>query len=95
MSNGVGPGLIPNGYSQITSLSSAAGIGTIPAGTRLIALQAESQNLRWRDDGTNPTTTVGMILAAGDVLWYDGTKQSSIKFIEVTATAKLNVSFYA
>lgn len=82
-----------NGYSQITSLSSAAGLGTIPAETKYVMIQAESQNIRWRDDGTNPTTTVGMLLVAGDILVYSGV-MSSIKFIEVSASAKLNVTFY-
>lgn len=83
----------PLGYSQITSLSSAAGVGTVPAGSSRALIHAEGQPVRWRDDGTNPTTTVGMYLAAGDVLDYDG-NLSSLKFIETASSAKLNVSFY-
>lgn len=81
------------GYQQVTSLSSAAGL-TVPAGTSLVLIQAESQNVRWRDDAVDPTTTVGSLLMAGSTLEYDGSSAASLKFIEVTASAKLNVSYY-
>lgn len=81
------------GYEQITSLSSAAGL-TIPVGTSVALIQAESQNVRWRDDGTNPTSTVGSLLMAGSTLEYDAADFGSLKFIEVAASAKLNVSYY-
>lgn len=83
----------PAGYVQITSLAAAANITSIPNGATLAVIQAESQNVRYRDDGTNPTTSVGMILAAGDILYYTG-DMSAIKFIEVTGSAKLNISYY-
>jgi len=89
------------GYQQITSLSSAASL-TVPARTpngsaaspRLALLQCESQSVRWRDDGTSPTASVGMILNVGDQPYpYDG-DLNKIKFIETAASAKLNVSYY-
>lgn len=86
------------GYQQITSLSSAAGL-TLPvdiatgANPRIALIQAESQAVRWRDDGTAPTGTVGMRLAPGDFIEYDG-DLNKIKFIEEAASAKLNVSYY-
>jgi hypothetical protein len=85
--------LEPNGYTQITSLSSAVGLGTIPNGTRLVIIQAETNDVRWRDDGVNPTTSVGMVLAAGQILSYNG-NAAALKVIEVTASAKLNVTYY-
>jgi hypothetical protein len=89
------------GYQQITSLSSAAGL-TVPAtnlqglvGTPTFAvIRCETQAVRWRDDGVAPTATVGMPLAVGDVLKYDGDLKR-IKFFEQTASAKLNVSYYS
>ena len=42
------------GYQQITSLSSATGL-TVPQGATLALIVPETQNVRWRDDGTNPT----------------------------------------
>jgi len=87
--------MTPNGYQQITSLSSAVGL-TDPATngpSTIVSIQAETQNVRWRDDGTNPTASVGGILVANSVYEYTG-DLSAIKFIEVTASAKLNVSYY-
>lgn len=81
------------GYQQITSLSSAAGL-TPPPGATMALIVAETQGVRWRDDGTNPTASVGMPIAAGAYLNYDG-DFNRVKFIEQTASAKLNVSYYA
>jgi hypothetical protein len=88
------------GYQQITSLSSATGL-TVPqtnpeglASKATFALiVAETQNVRWRDDGVNPTASVGMPLAAGVPLQYDG-DLTKIRFIEQTASAKINISYY-
>lgn len=82
----------PVGHQQITSLSSAASL-TVPVGARVALIQAQDQNVRWRDDGTNPTTSVGSIIYAGDSIWYDG-DLDAIKLIETTTSAKLNVSYY-
>lgn len=88
------PHSVPKGYTQVTSLSSAAGLGTVPAGSAYATVQCEAQQVRWRDDGTSPTTSVGSIMNVGDTLIYDG-EPSAIKFIEVTSGAKLNISWYA
>ncbi len=85
--------LSPVGRAQLTGLSSVKGFASVPAGTTIALIQAESQNIRWRDDGTNPSATVGMILVANDTLIYSGT-MSAIKFIETTASAKINITFY-
>lgn len=89
--------LTPRGYQQITSLASAVGL-TLPTATgspgpRMAVIQAESKSVRWRDDGTNPTTSVGTLLEAGSDFLYTG-DLTRIKFIETAASAKLNVSFY-
>ncbi len=81
------------GYQQITSLSSATGL-TPPQGATLALIVPETQNVRWRDDGTDPTASVGMPIFVGASLSYDG-DFNKIKFIEETASAKMNVSFYA
>lgn len=89
------------GYQQITSLSSAAGL-TVPqtdlnglaCKPTLAIITAETQAVRWRDDDTAPTASVGMPLAAGATLQYDG-DLTKIRFIEQTASARLNISYYA
>lgn len=87
------PVFTPLGFSPITALSTAVGLGTIPPGTTTALIQAVGQSVHWRDDGTNPTTTVGTILPAGASFWYSGTF-AAFKAIELGASAKLNVSFY-
>jgi hypothetical protein len=59
----------------------------------LAVITAETNGVRWRDDGVAPTASVGMPLAAGSTLQYDGDIRK-IRFIEQTASAKLNISYY-
>lgn len=81
------------GYQQITSLSASTAL-TVPTGATMALIVAETQAVRWRDDGTAPTASVGMPLATGVSLSYDGDLKA-IRFIEQTASAKLNVAYYA
>lgn len=90
------------GYQQISSLSTAVGL-TVPSKDPVTGLNVmptialitpETQGVRWRDDGTDPTATVGMPLAAGVTLQYDGDLRK-IKFVEQTASAKINISYYS
>lgn len=82
----------PKGFQQITTLSAATGL-TVPTGATRARIQCTTKAVRWRDDGTAPTTTVGMHLAADTDLWYDGSL-SALQFIEEAASAVLNVSYY-
>ena len=89
------------GYQQITSLSASSAL-TVPTMDKngnkqqptIAIIIPETQAVRWRDDGTDPTSAVGMPLAAGVALQYDG-DLTKIRFIESTAGAKLNISYYA
>jgi len=89
-------GSSPAGYQQIADLSEAVGL-TVPTAvsvkTGTAVIFAEAQDVRWRDDGDDPTTTIGMLLKAGAEFTYQG-DLSAIKFIEVTSGAVLNVSYY-
>jgi hypothetical protein len=91
------------GYQQIVGLAASTAL-TVPTtqvngqtGQRpvIALLQAEGQAIRWRDDGTAPTAAIGMLLNVGDAPYpYDG-DLAQIRFIQVAATATLNVSYYA
>lgn len=89
------------GYQQITSLSSATGL-TVPTRDAnglsvkpvMAIITPLTAAVRWRDDGTDPTASVGMPLAAGVTLQYDG-DLGRIKFIQNGGTAELNISYYA
>lgn len=89
------------GYQQITSLSSATNLTvptTDPSGLNakptIAIITPEGQAVRWRDDATAPTASVGMPLAVGVTLQYDG-DLTKIRFIEQTSGAKLNISYYS
>jgi len=95
----------PVGYQQLTSFSAATKL-TVPAGATYALINVEgiagTDSVRWRDDGTAPTTSVGMLvdgtnaattspqpppfLYAGDL--------SAIQFIVALGNPILNVSYY-
>jgi len=96
--------LNPVGFHQYTNLSAAVDLSdgntfTIPARAHIVMLQAEGQNIRWRDapyangNTTNPTATVGMQIFAGDTLLYNGNLKA-IEIIEEAGGAKVNAVFY-
>ncbi len=85
--------LRPLGYLQTTPIDVASGLGTIPTGCAEAWIKVNTQAARWRDDGVNPTTTVGMPLAVGELLVYDG-NLSAFRIISAVAGAELNVTFY-
>ena len=95
----------PLGYAQsgavdsstlISSLTfgSAAGAG-IPAGTALLLITPQTQAIRWRDDGTAPSATVGYPLAVGAELRYTGNGLAALRVISQTAGAVVNCVAYA
>ena len=82
--------LTPTGYQQVTTLSSAI---DCPVPGRVIYLVAETQGIRIRDDGTDPTTSVGFLIPAGTCFKYVG-DASKLRIIEAAASATLNVLGY-
>lgn len=80
------------GYEQISGLTAAKGL-TIPPGANFCLIVPEAQAIRWRDDGIDPSATVGMPLAVGVELQYGG-DLNRIKFFQQAATALVNVSYY-
>ncbi len=83
----------PIGYQQITPLAVATGL-TIPTGApKLVEICVSTAGVRYRDDGTNPTASVGVPVAAGVCFQYSGSL-SAIKFIGIISTAVLDVLYY-
>ena len=88
------------GYQQIVGLAASTAL-TVPARDlngmnaepTMALIVADTQGVRWRDDGVAPTASVGMPLAAGVPLLYDG-DMTLIRFIEQAATATLNITYY-
>jgi hypothetical protein len=84
----------PLGYQQITSLATSTAIATIPEGAALALIIAEGQAIRWRDDKTAPTATVGQPLDVGVELSYSAQSFAALRFIEQVAGATVNITFY-
>ena len=85
------------GYQQLDAATlTAVSSLTVPNGTTMVLLQAEAVAVRWRADGVDPTTSVGMLIAAGgEVLYSAGLSSlSALRFIRAGAGAILNVSYY-
>jgi hypothetical protein len=81
------------GCQQITSLASAAPFASIPTGAKLATVTPEVQPVRYRDDGTAPTASIGPLLYPGLVWSYSG-PLASIQFIQTAASATIDVCFY-
>src|SRR5262249_22133062 len=60
--------------------------GGIPARANIAWIGVESQGIRYRDDGTAPTASVGFPIPAGGTLFYVGTL-SAIELIGQNAAA--------
>lgn len=83
----------PAGTFVTAKTLAVAGIA-IPAGASLCVISCEAQAIRWRDDGTAPTTAVGMPLAVATELRYTARNLASMQIIEQVAGAIVNFNFY-
>jgi len=79
-------------YVQVSTLSSAVTLPKATIGRRAL-LQAETQAIRWRADGTNPTSSVGMLIASGETLDFVG-DLTQLRFIEAVGGAVLNATIF-
>lgn len=85
------------GFQQIDSAALAAAVAlTVPAGTERAWLQAETANVRFRLDGSDPTASVGMLVIASqapiEISSAAGLKAA--KFIAASGSPKLNVTYF-
>lgn len=79
-------------FVQIATMSSPRGLPAVSFPVNYVEVQAETQNVRYRDDGIVPTNSIGMLLIAGAAptrFPYN----KALKFIEATSGAKLNIRF--
>lgn len=81
------------GFSQIAVSGSAIGLGVIPENVIMTLVTVDGGDVRFRDDGTNPTASIGMRVERGGALKYDA-DPSVLKFINTSAAATLNITFY-
>lgn len=90
---GAVPGGASKGYQQLGTLSAAASL-TVPAGASNAVIAVSGAPVRWRADGTAPTASVGMPVAAGATLVIGGMLMGSIEFIQQSGTAELDVTYF-
>lgn len=83
-----------------TSSGASLTSGGIPVGAQgqmpnYIVLNADTAAVRWRDDGGDPTGSIGNSLPAASPFTYAG-PPSALRFIDDTAAGSpvLNISFY-
>lgn len=89
------PKVQPAGYEQVTVSSTAVGL-TPPAGASRAVCVVEAQPLRYREDGTDPTATVGFLAVATTVFELPSkTAIDNFKAIRDGGTdAVLSVNYY-
>lgn len=87
--------LVPKGYQQLTvNASGGAAVGfTVPLGATK-AIFTPVAAVRWRDDGTDPTSAVGYPVTTGQPYLYDGAL-AAFKVISQGAATALDISYYA
>jgi hypothetical protein len=93
--------LVSLGYCQLTGVATATalsacsgGIPTMPAGTVFYAFIIPESAIRLRDDGTAPTATVGMPVAANQPYMATVNPLSNVQMIPQSGTATIDVMFY-
>ena len=94
-----GQPIVPLGYCQIPAATLASAVKlltacSIPAGATMARLQAETANVRYRDDGAAPTASIGSLILAGNAgIFYSGSL-GALQFIGASGSPVLDVSFY-
>lgn len=87
----------PCGYQALSPDASTSVGLTVPTGknvTRCL-ISVETADVRIRDDGTNPTSSVGMLIKKDSQPWsYEG-DLSALKIISTSGTAAVKVLYYA
>jgi len=82
----------PMGCEQLTGLTAAVPTAP-PTGARGAIITCSGQPVRWRDDGVAPSATVGVYLAIGTILDYQGNLHA-LQFFQTAATAVVDISYY-
>ena len=84
---------VPLGYQQLTNLATVQTL-TVPQGADFAIIHCETQGVRWRDDGADPTPSSGMLLNINDPpMQYSGNLKA-IRLIAATGSPSVSVSFY-
>ena len=90
----IGAQLVSQGFQTISlSNSTASALNTTCSPGDWFHISVETNAVRYRDDGTAPALTTGVLLAVGDH-WLPDVDGPNLKFQRQTGTCKLSVMAY-
>ena len=76
----------------------ADGTPALPDAANRVYLTVETDAIRWRADGTDPSTSEGHKLSSGDSISFMGANYrqllEQIRFSKVSTTAALKITYY-
>lgn len=88
-------GLIGVGFETlVSSLSTAVGLNATNKAGRAFHISIETQNARYRGDGTDPALSTGVVLIKDNAYWFEDIDGNKLKFIRETGTCKISVMAY-
>lgn len=88
-------GLIALGFEEITlSNSTASGLNSTNDSASSIIFSVETNDVRYRDDGTAPALTTGVLFQKDDTYFFDGVIGSSVSFQRQTGTCVVSLIGY-
>jgi hypothetical protein len=89
-------GITSVGFQTITQTNSTAvGLNTTCIVGKLFHVSVETQNARYRVDGTSPAATTGVLLLTTNSPYWIEAPGTNLKFIKVTGgTSKISVQAY-
>lgn len=85
------------GFKRVAGITTTVvGLPDVPSDASYAYIQADGGDLRWRDDGTSPTATVGHLLQRNDDHWYtvDTLPIRFIRDTDETDPTNLHVTYY-
>ena len=88
-------------YAELTVGTTPVGLASstppLPDGTSRAYIACETGAVRWRADGTDPTSTKGHNIAVNDSVTFTNREYVdlllAIKFVQVTVEAKLTITY--
>ena len=84
----------PRLFEQITVSSTALGLTNLAGSDRLAVIQIQDADIRYRDDGTSPTASIGTPITAGSAYVVCGPTLGKHKMIRTNSDAVANVHYY-
>lgn len=89
----------PKGFRTLdvssTAVDLADATGGIPSSATRAIISVATDAIRWRDDGSDPTASVGIYVAANASLEIPSRESIlAFKAIRVTTDAVLNIAYY-